>query len=97
MTLDTALTRLDATRDQAIERLFQILRIPSISTDPAYSASCREAAEWLAGDLASMGFESSVRNTPGQPMVVAHHHGAGPSAPHILFYGHYDVQPADPL
>ena len=97
MPLATTLATLDATRAQAIERLFALLRIPSISTDPAYSASCREAAEWLAADLASMGFEASVRTTPGQPMVVAHHDGAGADAPHVLFYGHYDVQPADPL
>ncbi len=97
MTLDTTLATLDATRDQAIERLFALLRIPSVSTDPAYSRSCHDAAQWLSDDLASMGFEASVRLTPGQPMVVAHHRAAGPDAPHVLFYGHYDVQPADPL
>ena len=42
----------------------------------------------------SIGFEASVRDTPGHPMVVAHHDGDGP---HVLFYGHYDVQPVDPL
>ncbi|MEM7567782.1 MAG: M20/M25/M40 family metallo-hydrolase, partial [Pseudomonadota bacterium] len=97
MTLDATLQTLDDTRAQAIERLFALLRIPSISTDPAYSKACHDAAQWLADDLASMGFEASVRPTPGQPMVVAHHDGPGGDAPHILFYGHYDVQPADPL
>ena len=52
------------------------------------------AAEWLVADLKSIGFEASVRDTPGHPMVVAHHDGDGP---HVLFYGHYDVQPVDPL
>ena len=52
-----------------------LLRIPSISTDPAYAADCRRAAEWLVADLNSIGFDASVRDTPGHPMVVAHHDG----------------------
>ncbi len=69
----------------------------SISTDPAYADECREAAEWLVDDLTTIGFEASVRDTPGHPMVVAHHDGPSPDSPHVLFYGHYDVQPVDPL
>lgn len=94
-TLDEVLNRIDAELDPALERLFVFLKIKSISTDPAYAADCRAAAEWLAADLAAIGFEASVRLTPGHPMVVAHDRSAaGPSA---LFYGHYDVQPVDPL
>jgi acetylornithine deacetylase/succinyl-diaminopimelate desuccinylase-like protein len=91
------LDHLDAHLDQSIERLFALLRIKSISTDPAFAADCRKAAEWLVADLQSIGFEASLRDTPGRPMVVAHHNGPSADAPHVLFYGHYDVQPVDPL
>lgn len=90
------LDRLDKNLDQSLERLFGLLRIKSISTDPAFAAECRKAAEWLVADLKSIGFDASVRDTPGHPMVVAHHDGPAGS-PHVLFYGHYDVQPVDPL
>ena len=83
--------------DRSLERLFALLRIKSISTDPAYAAECRKAAEWLVDDLTTIGFDASVRDTPGHPMVVAHHDGPSPDSPHVLFYGHYDVQPVDPL
>ena len=92
--LAPVLERLDATLEDNVERLFALLRIPSISTDPAYVLQCRAAAEWLSADLAGIGFDASVRDTAGHPMVVAHHDGPGP---HVLFYGHYDVQPVDPL
>jgi len=95
--LAPVLDQLDANLDQSIERLFGLLRIKSISTDPAFKADCRKAAEWLVEDLKSIGFEASVRGTPGHPMVVAHHDGPSADAPHVLFYGHYDVQPVDPL
>jgi acetylornithine deacetylase/succinyl-diaminopimelate desuccinylase-like protein len=92
---DRVLSRIDADLDAALERLFALLRIRSVSTDPAHAADCRAAAEWHAADLASLGFDASVRPTSGLPIVVAHRReGTGPSA---LFYGHYDVQPADPL
>ena len=93
--LDAVLARLDADLEPALERLFALLRIPSISTDPAYAAECRRAAETLAEDLRGIGFDAAARETPGHPIVVAHDRSAaGPSA---LFYGHYDVQPVDPL
>ena len=91
------LDRLDRDLDASLERLFALLRIKSISTDPAYKAECRRAAEWLVEDLKSIGFDASLRDTPGHPMVVAHHPGPSRDAPHLLFYGHYDVQPVDPL
>ena len=81
----------------SLERLFELVRIKSISTDPAYKGECRRAAEWLVTELRSIGFDATVRDTTGHPMVVAHHDGAGAEAPHVLFYGHYDVQPVDPL
>ncbi len=91
------LDRADANLDASLNRLFELIRIKSISTDPAYKAECRKAGEWLVAELTGLGFEASLRDTPGHPMVVAHHAGATPDAPHVLFYGHYDVQPVDPL
>ena len=81
----------------ALERLFDLVRIKSISTDPAYKADVRRGAEWLVSELRTLGFDATVRDTSGHPMVVAHHEGASADAPHVLFYGHYDVQPVDPL
>jgi len=98
MSLDAVLARIDADLPQALDRLTELLRIPSISTDPAYKEACAKAADWLAADLRSLGFDAASRPTPGHPMVVGH--GAGPSGDggkHLLFYGHYDVQPVDPL
>lgn len=89
------LTRLDADRDAALARLFALLRFRSISTDPAFKDQCQAAAEWLATDLTGVGFEARVAPTAGHPMVVAHDLSA--AGPHLLFYGHYDVQPVDPL
>ena len=94
--LSPVLDRLDKSLDQSLARLFDLLKIKSISTDPAFSADCRKAAEWLVADLKTIGFDAAVRDTPGHPMVVAHHDGPA-GAPHVLFYGHYDVQPVDPL
>ncbi len=94
MTLDPVLAKIDMDVHAATDRLLDLLRIPSISTDPAYKADCAKAADWLVADLQSIGFEASKRETPGHPMVIAHSGGEGP---HILFYGHYDVQPVDPL
>ena len=92
--LDPVLARIDANLPAAMDRLMDLLRIPSISTDPAFKADCDKAADWLVNDLASIGFDATKRVTPGHPMVVAH--GSGPG-PHLMFYGHYDVQPVDPL
>ncbi|MGD9914924.1 MAG: M20/M25/M40 family metallo-hydrolase [Rhizobiaceae bacterium] len=94
--ISPVLERIDRDLDNSLDRLFQLVRIKSISTDSAYAADCRKAAEWLVADLKTIGFDASVRDTPGHPMVVAHHDGPA-GAPHLLFYGHYDVQPVDPL
>mgnify|MGYP001165977981 FL=1 len=95
--LSSVLDRADQNIDDSLKRLFELVRIRSISTDPAYKADCRKAAEWLVACLGDIGFDASVRDTAGHPMVVAHHPGATPDAPHVLFYGHYDVQPVDPI
>lgn len=93
--IEAVLDYADKSLDDNLERLFELIRIPSVSTDPAYAADCRRAAEWLVKDLGTIGFDASVRDTDGHPMVVAHQKGA--AQPHVLFYGHYDVQPVDPL
>lgn len=92
--LAPVLDRIDADLDAALDRLMELLRIPSISTDPAYADTCDAAADWLVADLASIGVDSSKRATPGHPMVIGHADGPGR---HVMFYGHYDVQPVDPL
>ena len=81
-------------------RLCDFLRIPSVSTDPAFDEQTRRCADWLVAELRAIGFTAEAAKTIGQPMVVAHHPGVGPDAakrPRVLYYGHYDVQPADPI
>ena len=94
---DAVLAQIDADLDGALDRLFRLVRFQSVSTDPAYAPECRKAAEWLAQDLAGIGFQARVADTPGHPIVVGHHPGRNADAPHLLFYGHYDVQPVDPI
>ncbi len=95
---DPVLAKIDETLPEATERLLDLLRIPSISTDPAFAASCDAAADWLVADLESLGMAAQKHPTPGHPMVVAKTPNMGDeSLPHVLFYGHYDVQPVDPL
>jgi acetylornithine deacetylase/succinyl-diaminopimelate desuccinylase-like protein len=95
--LDTVLERIDRDLDSSLDRLFALLRIQSISTDPAYKDSCRAAAEYIATDLNSIGFAVELRPTAGHPVVVGKAGNGGGKHPHVLFYGHYDVQPVDPL
>ena len=95
--ISPVLSAVDDNLTASLDRLFELVRLKSISTDPSYKAECRKAAEWLVRDLTTIGFEASIRDTAGHPMVVAHHGGAKPDAPHVLFYGHYDVQPVDPI
>ncbi|EJF90269.1 M20/M25/M40 family metallo-hydrolase [Bartonella tamiae] len=95
--IEKVLSRIDSNLDDSLERLFTLIRIPSISTDPTYADECVKAADLLVSDLKTLGFQASRRDTKGHPMVVAHHEGPHPNAPHVLFYGHYDVQPVDPL
>ena len=82
--------------ERSLNQLFDFIRIPSVSTLPERAADVRRAAEWLAANLSQAGFERvEVVPTSGHPIVYAEWMGAGPSAPTVLVYGHYDVQPAD--
>ncbi len=94
MRIDPVLAKIDEDLPNAVERTKALCRIPSISTDPAYHDACEEAADWLVEDLKSLGADAKRHPTPGKSMVVGH---IGEKGPHLLFYGHYDVQPVDPL
>src|SRR5580658_7219729 len=68
--LPKVLDRIDGDLDASLDRLFSLLRIQSVSTDPAYAPQCRTAAEHVATDLRTLGFETSVRPTEGHPVVI---------------------------
>ncbi len=96
-TIDDILSAIDAEQGPAVERLFAFLAIPSISAAPAHFPDCERAADWLVAELAELGFEAAKQPSEGRPFVVGHAKSARRDAPHVLFYGHYDVQPVDPL
>ena len=87
-----------STHEARIQReLFDFLRIPSVSARSEHDADTARAAEWTASSLRTAGLTATVHETAGHPVVVGEWRGAGPSAPTVLVYGHYDVQPAEPL
>jgi acetylornithine deacetylase/succinyl-diaminopimelate desuccinylase-like protein len=88
---------LAANESQALNRLFEIMRIPSVSTMPEHVIECRSAAAWFVKQFEELGFIASIRETPGQPAVVAHYRCHKEEVPKVLYYGHYDVQPSDPV
>lgn len=97
----SVLDLLKADESAAVKRLIDWLRIPSVGTDPKHKADTRRAAEWCAAHLRESGFAAELRETgkpsgSGHPIVWATAN-PGAAGPHVLFYGHYDVQPADPL
>lgn len=95
-----AIERVDAylekQRDAFEEQLKQLIRIPSVSAQPAHNADTRRAAEFVRDDLARMGLRAELVETPGHPIVYAESLDA-PGKPTVLVYGHYDVQPPEPL
>jgi len=97
--LPAVLAKIDADLDQSLDRLFDFLRIESVSTDPAYKEHCVRAAQFVADDLTGIGFVADIRPTAGHPVVVAkaRKSHSGGKGPRVLFYGHYDVQPVDPI
>ena len=92
------LASVDTNLDVSIRRLFEFLRIPSVGTDPGHDNDCRAAVGWLVSCFSEMGFATTVMPTTGQPAVIAKYqpHGIMSKPPHVLFYGHYDVQPSEP-
>jgi acetylornithine deacetylase/succinyl-diaminopimelate desuccinylase-like protein len=103
MSADRVVEWLDNHEEGSVSRLVDWLKIPSISTDPQYKVECRRAADWSAEHLKKSGFRVEVcpTGTPGKeghPVVMAYSDGAPDyKGPHVLFYGHYDVQPVDPI
>ena len=96
--LSSVLERVDADFDKSLERLFTLLRIKSISADSAFDDDCKKAADHIAADIATIGFDAKVLPTAGHPALIGKSNGTGPGkGAHVLFYGHYDVQPVDPL
>ena len=91
------LEKINTDIDQAVERLQTLLQIPSVSTDPEYAADVRRCAAYVTNDLKSIGLDATLHETIGHPMIVATDDSAGPDAPRILYYGHYDVQPPEPF
>ena len=84
-------------RARFYEELWAFLRIPSVSAKSEHDKDTGLAAEWVGNQLARAGLEAEVVPTPGHPVVVGEWRGAGPDAPTVLVYGHYDVQPPEPL
>lgn len=94
--MDDVLSWLEVQETEILDDLFTFLRISSVSADPAHVADVRRCAEWLAGAFRAAGLAATVEETGGHPAVVAEWRGA-PGAPTVLVYGHYDVQPPEPL
>ena len=94
--LPAILDHIEAGLEGSRSRWFDLLRIPSVSAQPVHAPDCVNAAEWLRAALTATGFTAQVLPTAGLPAVVAHHPGTAPG-PRLLYYGHYDVQPAEPL
>jgi acetylornithine deacetylase/succinyl-diaminopimelate desuccinylase-like protein len=88
---------LNANRDRFLEELFEFLRIPSVSANSEHKKDTRRAAEWLMQKMQAAGLDVSMHDTPGHPIVLGEWRGAGADAPTVLIYGHYDVQPPEPL
>jgi acetylornithine deacetylase/succinyl-diaminopimelate desuccinylase-like protein len=94
---DAVLEKLLAEQAQFIARLAELVACPSVSTDPAYTDGMAAARRWLITRLTALGFQDAQEIAAGgHPAVTARWHGAGPEAPILLVYGHYDVQPPDP-
>jgi len=96
-TISEALVYSAVNQDRFVRELIDLLRIPSISTDPAYSKHVAHAADWLVDHLKSVGVKNAEAiDTEGHPIVVGGIE-VDPARPTVLVYGHYDVQPPDPL
>jgi acetylornithine deacetylase/succinyl-diaminopimelate desuccinylase-like protein len=95
--VEPVLARIGKSFDSTLSRYIEFLRIPSISTDPAYKEHVKRAGAWLEDEFSSLGFSAKLHETAGHPILLAHYKSATPDAPHLLYYGHYDVQPPEPL
>jgi acetylornithine deacetylase/succinyl-diaminopimelate desuccinylase-like protein len=95
--MDNVIDFINVNRDRYVDELKALLAIPSVSALPQHKADVRRCAEWCADEMRRIGLQNvRLIETPGNPVVYADWLGA-PGAPTILFYGHYDVQPVDPV
>ena len=90
------LDTIEQNRDHYIAELCEFLKIPSVSAKSEHKDDCNRAAHFLLDQFKALGFEASLRETAGNPIVLAKYHVA-PEKPTLLIYGHYDVQPPEPL
>ena len=88
---------LDEHKSRIHDELFDFLRIPSVSARSEHKNDMLRAADWLADTMSRIGIETRIHETPGHPIVLGEWRKAGPGRPTVLVYGHYDVQPAEPL
>ena len=88
---------IDSNRERFMKELFDFLRIPSVSARSEHRDDTRRTAEWIAEKMRSAGLDVSMHDTPGHPVVLGEWRKAGDGAPTVLIYGHYDVQPVEPL
>src|SRR5438477_10994909 len=96
MTIAKTRTNISFMRASHLEDFYQFLRFPSVSTDSDYSEKVAECAHWLVEKLTAIGLSARLSPTPGHPVVWAQNkHRDGRRT--VLIYGHYDVQPPDPL
>lgn len=85
-------------KTQSLEKMKELISIPSVSTDPGRAGDIKKAAEWLKKELESLGMtRTEIYPTPRHPIVYAENLSAGKDRPTVLIYGHYDVQPEDPI
>ena len=95
--MDGVHSYIDQHRDRFQQELFEFLRIPSVSARSEHNADTRRCAEWLLAKLNGIGMAATLHETEGHPVVLAEWRNAGADAPTVLIYGHYDVQPVEPL
>lgn len=94
--MDDILQHLQQRRDRSLAELFEFLRIPSVSADSAFAADVQRCAEWVRDAMTAAGLSAELISTPGHPIVYGERI-EDPALPTVLVYGHYDVQPPDPL
>ncbi len=97
LTLDALKEWFENEKEEIVKNYFHFLRFPSISADPAYAKDCVACANWLVDFLQKRGLSSELIDTPSLPIVYGSDLSAGKNKPTLLIYGHYDVQPIDPI
>jgi acetylornithine deacetylase/succinyl-diaminopimelate desuccinylase-like protein len=95
--IEPVLAQIEADFEASVARYLDFLRIPSVSTDPSYKKDVERAGLWLLEQFRALGFEGMLHETEGHPILLAHFDCGMKRAPHLLYYGHYDVQPPEPL